>query len=307
MEIKLDQSITPFNLEHTLSCGQVFRWEKVGDQWYGVINENIVKIRQAGDKLLFQTFPERVGANFVEKYFRLGDDLPHILFQVNKDEHMRRAVQSLYGLRIVRQEPWECLISYMCATNTNISAIKNMIFNLSKRFGRNLKLEDRDFYTFPRPSELAEADLEEIKGCKLGFRAERVLETSRIIGDKEVDLEAVRKMDYKRAKHELMSLPGVGQKVADCVLLFSLDKLEAFPVDVWIKRIILESYTSCFERFFIEKTLARRSITPQQYEKINSFGRGYFGEYAGYAQEYLFYYHRISKFNANIGNSRSKT
>jgi len=288
MQIQLDQSITPFDLDHTLRCGQSFRWEKLSDWWCGVVEGKVVKVRQVGDKLLFQTFPERAEADFVENYFRLDDNLPHILSKIKRDEYIGRAIQHFRGLRITRQEPWECLISYICATYKNIPAIKNMVLNLSKRFGRKITFEGQDFYTFPKPSDLADANIKQMKACKLGFRAERVLETSRIVCNRGLDLESLRRMDYRRTKHELLSLPGVGQKVADCVLLFSLDKLEAFPVDVWVKRAILKYYPNHFEESFVDKISRRTSLTSGEYEEISSFGRTYFGEYAGYAQEYLF-------------------
>jgi len=288
MEIQLDRSTVPFSLEHTLTCGQLFRWEKLGDWWYGVVEDNVVKIRQIADKLIFQTFPEEVNAEFIENYFRLGDDLPSILSQIGKDEHTRRAIQRCHGLRISRQEPWECLASYICATYKNIPAIKNMILNLSKRFGKKITFDGHDFYTFPKPSGLAHASHEEIRNCKLGFRAERIIETSKILDRRKFDLKALRKMDYDRVRQKLLSLPGVGQKVADCVLLFSLDKLEAFPVDIWMKRAILEFYPEYFENSFIKKVSNKCSVTPREYETISSFGREYFGKYAGYAQEYLF-------------------
>jgi len=300
MEIQLDQSSSPFNLEHTLRCGQLFRWEKMGDWWYGIVGEKVVKIRQINDRLVFQAFPEKVYANFVENYFRLDDDLPFILSRIGEDKHVRRAIRCFGGLRISRQDPWECLISYICATYKNIPAIKNMILNLSKRFGRKITFNSHHFYTFPKPSDLAHASLEEIKGCKLGFRAVSVLEASKIIDRGEFRLEDLRKMDYEKAKHELLSLPGVGQKVADCVLLFSLDKLEAFPVDVWMKRVILDFYPDYFEDSFVERVVGKSSITPGEYETIGSFGRRYFGEYAGYAQEYLFLLSRSQGENMNI-------
>lgn len=300
MEIQLDQSIRPFNLEHTLRCGQLFRWEKIGDWWYGVVRDKVVKIRQINGRLVFQTFPEKVDTDLVENYFRLDDDLPHILSKIDKDEHMRKAIQCFRGLRISRQEPWECLISYICATYKNIPAIKNMILNLSKRFGRKIIFNSHRFYTFPKPRDLAQASLEEIKECRLGFRATSILETSKIVNRGEFNLEDLRKTDYEKAKRELLSLPGVGQKVADCVLLFSLDKLEAFPVDVWIKRIILGFYPNYFEDSFVERVSGKTSITPGEYETISSFGRKYFGEYAGYAQEYLFLLSRSRGENVNI-------
>ena len=293
MEIKLDQSVTPFNLRHTLECGQAFRWEIFGGWWYGVVKEKVVKIRQVGDKLQFQSFPERVNADFIQSYFRLNDNLPRILSEINKDEHIRKAIQHFCGLRITRQEPWECLISYICATNKNIPAIKQMIHNVCKRFGRKIAFNGYSFYTFPKPNDLAEARLEDLRGCKLGFRARRVSETSRIINDGELDFESLGQMDYEKAKLKLLRLPGVGHKVADCVLLFSLDKIEALPVDVWVKKIILEFYPRFFTQSFIENVSKRGSLIDHDYEKFSDFGKKYFGAYAGYAQEYLFHSKRI--------------
>ena len=292
LKIQLDQLVTPFDLEHTLRCGQLFRWRKLGDWWYGIANERIVKIRQIEDELRFRIFPEEMETDFVKNYFRLDDNLPHILSQISKDEHTRRAIQCLSGLRIVRQQPWECLISYICATYKNIPAIKEMILNLSKRFGTKIAFDGYDFYTFPKPGDLAYADVEDLKKCKLGFRNKRVLKTARIMHNEKLDLEALRETDYEHARSELLSLPGVGQKVADCVLLFSLDKLEAFPVDVWMKRIIMEYYSDHYEPLFIEKIRNKRSLTPREYREISLFGRKHFGRYAGYAQEYLFHYER---------------
>ncbi len=288
MNIRLDSTITPFNLEHTLKCGQSFRWEKHGDWWYGIVREKIIKIRQIREGLQFQIFPRLENAGSVANHFRLDDDLPCILSEISNDEHIRRVTRNFRGLRITRQEPWECLISYMCATYKNIPAIKKMIFNLCEHLGKKMNFDSHVFYTFPKPETLAKASLEELKRCELGFRTRHILRTSRIIHEKQFDFEALKEMSYERAKRELLSLPGVGQKVADCVLLFSLDKLEAFPVDIWIKRAMLKFYTNCFEKSFVEKVSNRKSITIKEYGKISTFGREYFGEYAGYAQEYLF-------------------
>jgi N-glycosylase/DNA lyase len=288
MEIQLDRSTAPFSLEHTLRCGQLFRWEKYGDWWYGVVKDTVVKIRQIADKVMFEAFPEKIDGEFIKNYFRLDDNLPLILSQINKDEYIRKTIQRCHGLRISRQEPWECLLSYICATYKNIPAIKNMILNLSKRFGKKMTFNGHPFYTFPKPSNLAHASLEDIRSCRLGFRAQRALETAKILERDGLNLEDLRKMDYTKAKQKLLSLPGVGQKVADCIILFSLDKLEAFPVDIWIKRVILEFYSSYFERSFVKRVAGKRSITPREYEVISSFGREYFGKFAGYAQEYLF-------------------
>ncbi len=218
----------------------------------------------------------------------MDDDLPEIISQISSDDCIRRAVRSCTGLRIIRQQPWECLISYICATHKNIPAIKNVISNLSKEFGRRVTFDQHDFYTFPKPSALAKASIEQLKACKLGFRADRVRETARIIHEQQLDLESLREASYESARATLRSLPGVGPKVADCVLLFSLDKLEAFPVDVWMRRAILEYYSDHFPPAFIERMKEKGSCTPRDYREIRLFSQTYFGRYAGYAQEYLF-------------------
>ena len=167
-----------------------------------------------------------------------------------------------------------------------------MIHNLSRRFGARVTMEGRPFHAFPRPEDLAEADPRELRKCGLGFRAEYISEISRLVAEGEFDPEGLRGVGYEEARRRLTSLPGVGPKVADCVLLFSLDRLEAFPVDVWVRRIVLESYPDHFEQPFIHKVLNRKSITPGEYQKIGSFARRNFGRYAGYAQEYLYHYKR---------------
>lgn len=295
MEIKLDRSTVPFSLEHTLDCGQLFRWKKLGDWWYGVVADRVIKIKQSGDKLIFQVFPETQNQEFIENYLRLDDDLPSILSEINKDEHMRKAINLFYGLRLSRQEPWECLISYICATYKSIPAIKKMINSISKRFGKKLTFDGYDFYTFPRPSELAQVCPKELRSCGLGFRAERVLETAKLVDNGELTFEALKNMSYFDAKRELLTLPGVGQKVADCVLLFSLEKLEAFPIDVWMKRAATTIYSSHFDSSFITRVASKSSLTPKEYGTIGSFGREYFGRYAGYAQEYLFHFLRTQQ------------
>ena len=290
--IKLDLAKNPFNLDHTLSCGQVFRWEKQGDWWQGVVHDNYIGIRQKGNLLQFQSKPEDVDEAFFRNYFRLDDDLPSIYKKITKDSFVKAAVKRFYGLRLMRQDPWECLISYICATNKNIPAIKNMIANICKHFGKKIVVEKGEFYTFPRPRDLAEASVKELKLCKLGFRAERVKETAKLVSNGTLSLDVLKALPYEKAKKELTKLPGVGFKVADCVLLFSLDKLEAFPIDVWMKRIILEHYANHFEPAFVEKARTSKSPSPREYSAISSFGRSYFGEYVGYAQEHLYHFRR---------------
>lgn len=290
MEIRLEKSITPLDLESTLKCGQVFRWERIGSWWYGVVDENVVKVKQIGNKLFFFTYPGEEDDEFIEKYFRLDDDLPYILYKINNDEYVNEAIQRFYGLRVIRQNSWECLVSYICATRASIPAIKSMIRNLSRRFGRKIVFDGQRFYTFPKPDILAKASLKELRYCKLGYRAKYVLDSAKIVDNLNFNFEKLMEMDYREAREILVSsFPGVGQKVADCILLFSCGKLEAFPVDIWIKRVVLKFYGEHFDGEFRRRFSIKKSITPKEYEKISSFGRTYFGKYAGYAQEYLFY------------------
>jgi len=295
MEIQLDLAKTPFNLDYTLSCGQTFRWEKKVDWWIGVVGQTVLGIKQKNETLEFKASSNAVKSDFLWRYFRLDDDLLRIYSSIERDRYVREAVTRFRGLRLVRQEPWECLISYLCATFKNIPAIKQMIFNLSRRFGNAVKFESEEFYTFPEPRALAKASLGELRLCKLGFRAKRVLKTAKLVDNGDFDLEVLGNMPHETAKKELLRLPGVGSKVADCVLLFSFGKLEAFPIDVWMKRIILEYYSKHFEPEFTAKMKAKKSLSSREYETIRAFGRKYFGEFLGYAQEYLYHYRRCKQ------------
>ncbi|MEM2937494.1 MAG: DNA glycosylase [Candidatus Bathyarchaeia archaeon] len=289
MKMVLNPSQT-FNLELTLCCGQAFRWDKKGEWWYGVVKDKAVKVRQIGEVLEF----ENARPEFIERYFGLKDDLPAILSQIAKDKHVEKAIEALKGLRILRQDPWECLISYICATYKNIPAIKRMLLNLSRKFGEKTVLDQYTFYTFPTAEKLAKANRRELADCGLGYRAKYVSETAKMVAGGNFEIENLKGQNYEKSRSELLSLPGVGLKVADCVLLFSLGKLEAFPVDVWIKRAIIKHYTSHFEKGFIEKLSLKKSLTKAEYEEISLFGRNYFGKYAGYAQEYLYHFERTN-------------
>jgi N-glycosylase/DNA lyase len=287
MKIRLRPSC-PFDLDVTLCCGQAFRWNKQGEWWHGIVREHAFKIHQIGNELEF----ENVEMNFVRNYFGLYDDLSKISSQISKDEHIKSAVEAFKGLRILRQDPWECLISYICATYKNIQAIKQMLSNLCKKFGDKIYFDECNFYTFPTPERLAEATVEELAKCGLGYRAKYVSETAQMVYENGFEFENLRKLSYEKAKKKLLNIPGVGLKVADCVSLFSLGKLEAFPVDVWIRRVILKYYGSYFPNDFTRKISDKKSLTTSEYERLSLFGRRYFGNYAGYAQEYLYHYER---------------
>ena len=288
MKIQLSAS-TPFDLDFTLCCGQVFRWDKRGDWWCGVVGDRVFKIRQKNTELEFANADEK----FIEHYFGLEDNLQEIRDRIGRDENIKTALREFWGLRIIRQDPWECLVSYICATYKSIAAIKQMLLRLSKKFGERTTLEGCDFYTFPTQEKLANTTKSDLAACGLGYRAKYVLETSKKIYDSSFDLERLRKMPYQQAKKELFSLSGVGLKVADCILLFSLEKQDAFPLDIWVKRAMLKYYAEHFPDAFVKKLVSQESLSNSAYERLNAFGRNYFGEYAGYAQEYLYHQERM--------------
>jgi N-glycosylase/DNA lyase len=280
-----------FDLDFSLCCGQVFRWKKQGGWWYGVVGKNIVKVRQCGCELEFKNVSEE----FVQSYFGLKDDLARIRQCIGRDDYVREALRRFEGLRIVRQVPWECLISFICATYKNIAAIELMLSKLSAKFGEKKVFDGLDFYTFPTVEKLAFANEKGLMECGLGYRAKYVQATAKRIHDKNINLETLKSLPYLEARKALLEFPGVGLKVADCVLLFSLEKMEAFPVDVWVKRVILNHYANQLPDSFVKKLQSHASVTNGEYLKISDFAQTYFGAYAGYAQEYLYHYERTQR------------
>lgn len=252
----------PFHLTYSLDSGQVFRWRKNGNVWEGIVDGVFVRVSQDG--YIHCTCDEE----FLYRYFRLDDDLERILSTIDKDPHIHRAINALYGMRLIRQDPWECLISFICSSFNNVPRIKMIIENLCREFGTKFQ----HGYAFPSPEVLARASLKHLRRCGLGYRDTYVIETAQQVVS-GFNLQKLRELPYGEAKDMLMELPGVGHKVADCVLLFSLDKMEAFPCDVNIQKCIHEVYGP--------------------YTSVRAFGQDYFGTYAGYANHYLFYYHRL--------------
>lgn len=267
-----------FNLDYTLDCGQVFRWDKLGDWWIGVVNGSIVRLQQdmeSGEVLVDSSLPKE----FLEYYFRFDDDLDHILRQVNRDIFMDEAIRKYRGLRLIRQDPWECLISYMLATAWSIPNIKRGISLLSASYGEKI---GEGYYSFPRPEALAGLCDGELRDCKLGFRSSRIVKAARHVMDGNLVLEELFRTDYREARQRLMFLEGIGEKVADCILLFAFGKMEAFPVDTHVEKVVRHYYGD--HEFFND------SVTKS---KIGDWGRMYFGEYCGYAQQYFFYQKRL--------------
>ena len=280
-----------FDLDFSLCCGQVFRWKKIGEWWYGVIGERVVKVRQCGSELEFEGASE----DFVRRYFGLNDDLAQISQCMDKDVYIQKALTRFNGLRIVRQVPWECLISFICATYKSIAAIELMLKKISAKYGEKKFFDGNEFYAFPSVEQLEVASENGLRECGLGYRAKYVQETTRRIRDERLNLEVLKSMPYLEARKVLLEFAGVGLKVADCVLLFSLEKLEAFPVDVWVKRVVLNHYASELPSDFINRLRSHDSLTNGEYLRIGEWARSYFGAYAGYAQEYLYHYERTQR------------
>lgn len=274
----------PFNLDLTLSCGQVFRWEKDGGIWRGVVGDSCISIQQRGRVLSFRgAKPE-----FISRYFQLDEDLPGILDSIDRDPVIHAAISRCMGLRIIRQPAWECLASYVIATYANIPGIKRRISKLCQCYGEPLPGPGIEIFSFPRAHSIAYQDPCRISECRLGYRAPYLLETATMIaGDPDWE-ERILELPYEDARKELLHLKGVGKKVADCVLLFAFGKKESFPVDVWIQRILETRYLG--------------TKPPSAYDRCSRFGRDHFGEYAGYAQEYLFCDRAAITKNEMIGN-----
>jgi len=261
-----------FNLKYTLECGQIFRIN-FHNGWYFVNSmDKLIKVRQNGNTLEYYGTTKP----FITNFLSLDVPLKKITDEVNKDEHMKNAIAEYEGLRLIRQHPWECLISFIFSAASNIPRIKSCMDGVAQHFGKKITVDDFESYTFP---ECGKIDSEEkLNKAKPGFRGKYVLEASSKVTDKH--LESLRKLSYCQAKESLKEIKGVADKVADCVLLFSLDFMEAFPVDTWIKKIMQELYFD------------NREVSNKE---IRKFAEDYFGKYGGYAQQYLFMYARNRK------------
>lgn len=306
MQVSFEISRASFDLDETLGCGQVLRWRKEGNYWYGVVRDTVIKASQQDGRVRITQEPEPRDPQEMRTYFGLDHNLNQILHMIAKDETIRHAIEGHRGLRIIRQDPWECLVSYVCATFKNIPAIQKMLDAIARRLGRRLDFEGRTYHTLPMPAELAKATAAELHACGAGFRAKCLIACARAVNSGNVDLSTLRELPFEDARSCLLGreaeaklLPGVGPKVADCVLLFSLSKLEAFPIDVWISRALTQYYGGLLAGQIpsaeVEKLRRSQPLSPRQYELVSRIMREYYGKYAGYAQEYLYAHVRGSK------------
>lgn len=293
---------TDFNLEHSLVCGQVFRWRQNKRWWYRVIGNGVVKIRQAGNSLEFVGTEGADWDNVLSSYFRLDDNLEEILYEIDRDDFISQAIRKYRGLRLIRQDPWECIISYIIATNSNIPQIERNLENLCRSFGERIIFDGTDFYTFPTAKALARTDVSTLRACKVGYRAEFIRATAQALASESSIFQSLNSLPYEGARELLLEklnqrkvFKGIGPKVADCILLFSFDKLEAFPTDVWILKTVLQKYSHLFEKEYLLKLLlkpSKGSLGVRDYYLISQKMREYFGRFAGYAQEYLYHFAR---------------
>ena len=262
------------SLHETINSGQIFLWENYGNEWFVLDGNDIIMGKQTPFEVI--TF-SKIAKNF----FREDDNYEKILKDITKDKIVKKATNRYPGLRITRQDPFQCCISFIVSSNSNIPNIRMRLQKLCRKFGKKVRFQKRDFILFPEPKRLARATLQELKECKLGYRSKYVLDTSQAIASGEVDLDELKKMKYEQAREVLLKLPGIGDKVADCVMLFSLEKLDSFPLDTWMIKILQKYYS---DNICIDK----KSISKKRYEDIHQNVLEHFGKYAGYSQQFLY-------------------
>ena len=269
-----------YDLATTLTSGQVFRWELRDRCWEGVIGQRWVRLRADGAAIIAETADPVTDWRWLADYLQIGISLGGVLATFPGDEPMRAAVAACRGLRLLRQDPWECLASFIFSSTKQIVQIRQIVALLCERFGEPVAVPDgrRPAFAFPAPQRVAAADESELRACKMGFRAPNLRAAARKIVDGEVDLGRLATAPTGAARDELMRLPGVGRKIADCVLLFAYGFQDAFPVDVWVMKALQHFY------------FPRRRVALQLLQK---FATSHFGPYAGYAQQYLFHYARV--------------
>ena len=277
-------NIPSFNSKHIFECGQCFRWDEESDGSYtGIVGKNVINVKQVENRVKFSSY----GADNLEKlvinYFDLARNYEEIKDKISKiDEHLARSIEYGSGIRILNQDLWETIISFIISANNNIPRIKGIINRISKNYGEKIEWNGKEYYTFPTVEELSKASVEELRALGLGFRDVRVYETTRKILEKQVDLEELHKeKDTQKVRDILLTLDGVGPKVADCILLFStLKRFDVFPIDVWVRRVMNELYI---------KNEDETKVSKKEIEKL---AKEKYGNLEGIAQQYLFFWKR---------------
>ena len=272
----------PFDLESTLFSGQAFRWRKQ-DEWYeGVIFERIVRVCEVEGGIAFAT-PDDVDvtASRLRDYFSLDDDLDEVYSTLSRDEDLRESLDRYRGMRILRQDPWETTLSFLCAQNSNVLRITRNVEDMCRSFGSLISLGGITRYTYPTPNALAEGGEQALRDLGLGYRARYIISAAERVARGDIDLWALRDASFDDALDALMTLDGVGDKVANCIMLFCMDKPEAFPVDTHIRQVLRERYPRA------------RRVKSSDIRRVRVWAQEHFGPYAGYANHYLFHSRRV--------------
>jgi len=268
-----------FSLATTLGSGQAFRWTAKDGWYYGFIGQSVLKVRQDGERLLYDTSDPGLSPDRLARYFALDLDLADILRQIDVDMQVHHAIVRYRGLRVLRQDPWETLASFICASFNNIKRIEGMIENLCQAYGRPVALNGFRGFSFPGPEAIAQVSERRLRSLGLGYRAPYLRATARLVLDGKLPVEQLQQVGYAAVKRALLSCDGVGDKVADCVALFGFEKYEAFPIDVWMERAM---------RYYFRHRKMTRKV-------MHDYATRHFGAYAGYAQQYLYHYMRHAR------------
>ena len=274
------ENVQSFEPVHIFECGQCFRWNKQENNSYtGIVRNNVINVKKENERVIFTGNCNEDIKTICIDYFDLNKNYENIKTELSKiDNYLANSIKYGNGIRILHQDLWETLISFIISANNNIPRIKTIIERISKTYGNKLIFQDKEYYTFPTPEELANVTVQDFRNLGLGFRDVRVYETVQKTLRKEIDLEQLEKeKDAETLRNKLLEIPGVGPKVADCIMLFSLKKYEVFPVDVWVRRVISELYFENVE---------------QKPQIIQKFAKEQYGNLAGLAQQYLFYWRR---------------
>lgn len=265
-------TLKDFNIEQIAESGECFRWNKLEENKYiGVIMGGVCIVEQNGEEVTFDSnLPDEV----IKHYFDLARDYSKIKEFYQNDDILVKAIKYGEGIRILNQEKFETLISFIISANNNIPRIKKSVEKIAEKYGKKIEYKGETYFAFPTPEELSKATMEELRECGVGFRDKYIKEAVKMVAKFHIDLEIISKLSTEECKKELIKIKGVGSKVADCVMLFSMEKADAFPVDVWIKRIM-------------ENLYIKQEVTLKEIEK---YAKERFGKYAGIAQQYLFVY-----------------
>jgi len=267
-------NIDNFDIKQIAESGECFRWNKIADNKYrGIIFDNVCEVTQSGKEVIIDGIDD---INLINSYFDLERNYDEIKEFYENDEILKKAMEFGYGIRILNQDKFETLISFIISANNNIPRIKKSVEKISQKYGKKIIFNNEENYAFPTPEELFRATEKELRECGVGFRDKYIVQACKEIVTGIIDLEKISQLETEKAKKELLKITGVGPKVADCILLFSMGKTDAFPIDVWVKKIM--------ENLYIKHEVTLKEIEKYSKEK--------FGSYAGIAQQYLFYYVR---------------